>query len=144
MFRYLANGSFIMKENFSQYTELTPEEFKLKQSQKKIRLSTKPINQCLKFTRGVCNRFETSKKCTTDEYGFAKCDYNPKCIKPDAFQKTETKSSCLNDGPLCTQICYDTKRKDCHLSEYNKGRCCPINSEVIKHNNKFYCLNKNL
>ena len=34
MFRYLANGSFIMKENFSQYTELTPEEFNLKQSQK--------------------------------------------------------------------------------------------------------------
>ena len=48
MFRFTANGKFIVRENFSQYTELSLDEFRQKRTEKKIRLSTKPITLILK------------------------------------------------------------------------------------------------
>ena len=75
MFRYTANGSFIVKENFSQYTELSLNEFRQKRSENKIRLSTKPVkNTCLSFTDPQkCSEWKTDKTerhPETSELGF--------------------------------------------------------------------------
>jgi len=149
MFRFTANGHFIVKENFSQYTELSLDEFRQKRAERKIRLSTKPVqNTCLTFTEPQqCSSWKTNKSCDTDEFGFQKCNLNPECIQPNEkdLAKIGKKTACVEEGPQCFQACdinASTKRKECVQAEYNKGRCCPLNTEVVKYNNKLYCVSE--
>jgi hypothetical protein len=150
MFRYTANGNFIMRENFSQYTELSLDEFRQRRAERKIRLSINPIkNKCLSFTEPQkCSSWNVNKTCDTDEFGFEKCNLNPECVQPNEkdMAKIGLKTSCMEEGPKCFQLCdinAATKRRECIQTEYNKGRCCPLNTtDVVKYNNKFYCVNE--
>jgi hypothetical protein len=127
MFRYLANGNYLVKENFGVFDNNISAD-QLRQRNNWVRQdATDPKIDCISFTNPKpCIWIEKeSKPCTVDEYGFKTCEKNMVC----GNKTIKATSACNKTGP----ICFRKKRIE--------DKCCPHQTtDYAKSGNVKYCL----
>lgn len=126
MFKYTANGNYIVREDFGVSVfdnELTNDQ--KNQRRKWVKEEATPVKiDCLSFsTAKKCTYTDDTKRCTQDKYGFETCIINKNCTPAAHFA-----SYCKKTGP----ICYQKKQIE--------DQCCPYKTTHFgKIDDQKYC-----
>ena len=119
MFRFTANGNYLVHEDFGVFdNQLTLDQKNQKNGWTRVNATLPEINVCLQSKypniNKPCNWIKEQTKCTKDKYGYNTCYYVREC-KP-SIQPT---SYCMKKGPMCNR------------STMVEDVCCPHQSTVF-------------
>jgi hypothetical protein len=126
MFKYTANGNYIVREDFGVSVfdnELTDVQKKQTKKWKRVD-ATLPIIDCLSFSNPKkCTYTDDTKQCTKDKYGLETCIMNKNCTPSN-----KSATYCKKTGPICYQ------------GKQIEDQCCPYQTTHYgKIADKKYC-----